>query len=156
MPNHFKTSKTYLCFIAGLLSLLLSTTSYSLTSKSDIPQMIKSGLTAYKAGGPEAAIAEWIKGSPYEGSKDAMSQANVFKQIETFYGKYIDYSPISVITLTPSTKLIYLSMNFDNGPVFAEFMIYKKKKTWILSGKFNFHTEPHKILPESVFNSGKK
>ncbi|MBU2628274.1 MAG: hypothetical protein KKE61_06640 [Proteobacteria bacterium] len=152
MPNYFKTLNIDLILIAGLLLFLLSGNAYSDMSKSDIPQMIKAGLDAYKTGGPEAAIADWIKDSPYEGSKDAMSQANIFKQIESFYGSYIDYNPIAIIYLTPSTRLVYLSMDFDNGPVFAEFMIYKKNKGWILSGKFNFHTEPRKILPESLLD----
>ncbi|MCP4672924.1 MAG: hypothetical protein GY857_16645, partial [Desulfobacula sp.] len=139
MLNYFQKKWIILSFIT-VIFFFLSSSGFCGISKNEIPQLIKSGLAAYKAKGPEAAILEWIKDSPYEGSKDAISQANIFKQVETFYGDYVDFHPIGVINLTPSCKFIYLSMNFESGPVFAKFMVYKTKTNWILSGKFNFHT----------------
>ncbi len=150
MLYYFKPLKIVLIMVAALFLNFLSSNGYCEISKEEIPPIIKSGLAAYKSNGPEAAITAWIKGSPFEGSKDAMSQSNIFKQVETFYGKYIDYQPIAIINLTPTSDLIYISMNFESGPVFCKFLTYKTQSGWILSGKFNFHTEPEQILPPSV------
>ena len=43
-------------------------------------------------------------------------------------------------------------MNFKNGPVYAKLITYKSSKGWLLTGKFNFNTEPEQILPASFFN----
>jgi len=139
-----------LTIILGMVFLLPST-AFCKVSKEEVPQIIKNGLEAYKKNGPEAAVAEWIKGSPYEGSKDALSQANIFKQIESFYGKYVGYRPIGITTLTSATKIYYIEMDFDHGPVYTKLMMYKGKNGWHLSGKFYFNTEPEKILPKSFF-----
>ena len=152
MVAYFRSQRIGFALVTLLFLILLSSTAYCDISKDEIPKIIKSGLSAYKSNGPEAAIAEWIKGSPFEGSKDAMSQANLFKQVETYYGKYMDYQPIAVIKLTPTTKIVYLSMNYETGPVFCKFLIYKTQDSWILSGKFNFHTEPEQVLPEGLLD----
>jgi hypothetical protein len=156
MKPYSNRLRTHIVIVIVLFLILISGSGYCEVTKDEIPPIIKSGLTAYKASGPEAAIIAWIKGSPFDGSKDAMSQANLFKQVETFYGKYLDYTPIAVINLTPTTKIIYLSMNFTSGPVFCKFLVYKiqvqGKDSWILSGKFNFHTEPEQVLPDGCFD----
>jgi hypothetical protein len=158
MMAYFSRLKTDIVIVPILLLILLTGTGYSEVTKDEIPPIIKSGLDAYKSSGPEAAIVNWIKGSPYDGSKEAMGQANLFRQVETFYGKFVDYTPIAIIQLTPTTKIIYLSMNFVSGPVFCKFLVYKTqdKKSWILSGKFNFNTEPEQVLPSTLLNIKKQ
>ena len=156
MKQYCNRLRTDIVIVTVLCLILISGTGYCEVTKDEIPPIIKSGLTAYKSSGPEAAIIAWIKGSPFDGSKDAMSQANLFKQVETFYGKYLDYTPIAIINLTPTTKIIYLSMDFTSGPVFCKFLVYKiqaqDKDNWILSSKFNFNTEPEKVLPDASFD----
>lgn len=52
----------------------------------DLPPVILSGLQAYKDKGPEEAVRIWIKDSPIDGSKAALSQANNLRQVQDFYG----------------------------------------------------------------------
>jgi len=112
-----------------------------------IPEIITNGLTVYKASGAEAALVEWLKGSPVEGQKDALSQSNILKQVETYYGPYKDYSLINIKDITDTAKIVYLQLNYENGPVFAYFVVYKKGGGgWIITS-FQFHTEPMAILP---------
>lgn len=140
-----------------MISVLLSSAAHCETVAIEpIPQIVKDGLMAYKSAGPDAAIKAWIKGSPYENSKEALSQANVFKQIETFYGPYVGYHLIAILPITPSVKMVYFSMNFESGPVFAKFMIYEATKGWYLSGKFNFNTEPEVVLPKWLLRENMK
>jgi hypothetical protein len=115
----------------------------------NVPKIVLSGLDAYKAEGADAAIRAWIKGSPIDGSKDALSQANVLRQIQDFYGSYKTFDIISTRDLSPSIKIIYLALNYEKGPLFAKFVVYQTDQGWILTS-FNFNTKEDLILPASA------
>ncbi len=53
-----------------------------------LPPIIILGLETYKTSGPEEAVRAWIKGSALDGSKDALSQADLLRQIQDYYGTY--------------------------------------------------------------------
>jgi hypothetical protein len=114
----------------------------------DIPPIILSGLDTYKDKGPDEAVKAWIKGSPIEGSKDALSQANSLRQVQDFYGTYRSFDVIEARDLTTKTRILYLVMNYDSGPLFAKFVVYRAEKGWILTS-FNFNTHDE-IIPSSI------
>jgi hypothetical protein len=115
----------------------------------DIPKIILSGFEAYKAEGAEAAISAWIKGSPLEGSKDALSQANILRQIQDFYGPYKSFDLIRSRNLTPNCRIIYVVMNYDKGPLFAKFTVYQSTQGWVLTN-FLFNTKDEVVLPSTL------
>ena len=112
----------------------------------EIPKILLSGMEAYKAEGPEAAIKAWIKGSSIEGSKDALSQANVLRQIQDFYGAFKSFDLISSRNLTPATRVVYLALDYEKGPLFAKFVIYRSDQSWIVVN-FAFNTKEELIIP---------
>jgi hypothetical protein len=118
-------------------------------STDDIPKIVLSGLEAYKAEGAEAAITAWIKGSPIDGSKDALSQANILRQIQDFYGPYKAFDLIRSRILTPNVRVIYLTLNYEKGPLFAKFVVYQNAQGWILTN-FLFNTKEELILPQTL------
>jgi len=103
-------------------------------------------MDAYKTKGPDEAVKTWIKGSPVEGSKEALSQSNNLRQIQDFYGSYQSFDLISMRELSPSVRIYYLAMNFDKGPLFAKFILYRAEQGWILTS-FLFNTSDTAILP---------
>ena len=107
-----------------------------------------SGLDAYKMGGPNAAVTAWIKGSAIEGNKDALGQANVLRQIQLYYGAYKSFELVHTRTISPSTKVIYLVIDFEKGPMFARFDVYKTAQGWILTS-FDFNTKEGQIFPST-------
>jgi hypothetical protein len=113
---------------------------------SEVPKIVLSGLDAYKAEGPEAAVKAWLKGSPLEGSKEALGQANVLRQIEEFYGAYKAFDFIRSRNLSPTTRIIYLTLDYEKGPLFAKFVTYRTEQGWILPS-FTFNTKEESILP---------
>jgi hypothetical protein len=115
----------------------------------DLPKIIVSGLEAYKAEGPEAALKAWIKGSPIDGSKEALAQANILRQIQDFYGVYKSFDVISTRILSPNIRIVYLALNFEKGPLFAKFAVFQTTQGWILT-TFNFNTKDELILPPSL------
>jgi len=135
----------------GLLVLILAQHVRAGTPQPDpdeIPKILLSGFDAYKAEGPEAAIRAWLKGSSIEGSKDALSQANVLRQVQDYYGSYKTFELIQSRNLTPTTRVIYLALNYEKGPLFAKFMVYKTAEGWILVN-FSFNTKEEFIIPKS-------
>ncbi len=118
------------------------------SASDDVPKIIVSGLDAYKSDGPEAAIKAWLKGSSLEGSKEAISQANVLREVQDYYGAYKSFDRISTRTITPSIRVLYLSLNFEKGPLFAKFVVYRAESGWILVN-FVFNTKEELILPST-------
>jgi len=112
----------------------------------DVPKIILSGLEAYKAEGPEAAIKAWLKGSPIEGSKDALTQANNLRQVQDYYGAYKAFDTISSRDLSPTTRIVYLTLNYEKGPLFAKFLVYRTEQGWILVS-FLFNTKDELVIP---------
>jgi hypothetical protein len=114
----------------------------------DIPKIILTGLDAYKAEGAEAAIAAWIKGGPIDGSKDALTQANTLRQVQDYYGSYKTFDVIHTRIITPNTHIIYMTLNYEKGPLFTKFVAYQTAQGWILTS-FTFNTKEDVILPAS-------
>jgi hypothetical protein len=128
-----------------VFSLILSPAAQERGSE-DIPKVLLSGLAAYKAEGPEAAIRAWLKGSALEGSREAMSQANVLRQIQDFYGVYKNYHVVCSRKVAPTTRVFFLSLDFEKGPLFGRFALYDVGDAWVLV-YFDFNTKDHAIIP---------
>src|ERR1700685_4151036 len=85
----------------------------------EVPQIVLSGFGAYRTDGPDAAVAAWIKGSAIEGSKEALGQSNILRQIQLYYGAYKSFEFVHARSVTASTKVIYMVIDFEKGPMFA-------------------------------------
>jgi hypothetical protein len=133
-------------FLFGQLSSAQSSGSSKKNSAEALPPIILSGLEAYKSKGPEEAVRAWIKDSPIDGSKDALSQSNTLRLIQDFYGAYQTFEVVSTRELTPRIRIVYLALDFEKGPLFAKFVIYQSNQQWILTS-FNFNTKEELILP---------
>jgi hypothetical protein len=154
MPNRF-VMKPKVIFAAIFLSLLLNFVSalpaqVNTNRKSDeVPAIVLSGLKAYKDKGADEAVRAWIKGSAIDGSKEALTQANNLRQIEDYYGSYRDFEVVAITDVTPKTRAVYIVLDFEKGPLFAKFVVYRPNESWILVN-FNFNTKEEAILPTAV------
>jgi hypothetical protein len=111
-----------------------------------LPPIVVLGLEAYKSSGPEEAVRAWTKGSAIDGSKDAISQANLLRQIQEFYGAYRAFEIVSTTDLSPKTRVVYLVLDFEKGPLFAKFVVYRSGQGWVLA-YFNFNTKEELVFP---------
>jgi hypothetical protein len=114
-----------------------------------LPQIISSGLEAYKQKGADEAVKAWIKGSPVDGSKEAMSQANNLRRVEDFYGAYRTAQMIGVRPLSKNTQIYYFELDYEKGPLFGKFIVYRSGDGWILTS-FTFNTDPGVIVPTDL------
>ena len=139
------------CFLAfGQLTLQAQTPDSNQKQVSESLQpVILSGLQAYKDKGPEDAVRAWIKDSPLDGNKDALTQANNLRQVQDYYGTYRGYEVIGMRELSAKTRIVYLVLDYDKGPLFAKFVIYHADQGWILTN-FLFNTKEEAVLPTTV------
>jgi hypothetical protein len=114
-----------------------------------LPEIITDGFIAYKEKGPEEAVKVWIRGSPIDGSKDALTQANNLRQVQDYYGAYTSHDVIAIEEPTARTHLIYMIMNYEKGPLFAKFTIFKTDLGWVLIN-FNFNTKDEAVFPAGL------
>lgn len=135
--------------ISPLIALTLVATSGAAAKAAQPPAIIQRGLAAYAEKGAEAALQAWIAGSPLENDKMALSQANLLRQIESFYGSYKDYESIGIKPLGRSTAIHYLVLKYEKGPLFCSFVIYTTAEEEIMH-RFDFNTIPREIMPPAM------
>jgi hypothetical protein len=111
-----------------------------------LPPVIMSGLDGYKTKGAEEAIRLWIKDSPIEGSKEAMTQADTLRQAETLYGAYQWYEIIRTREISPRTLTIDLVLDYERGPLFVRFVVYRSNHRWVMT-YFDFSFREENIFP---------
>lgn len=133
-------------FLAASVSTICKAQTNNSLTVQELPPFISAGLNAYKSKGPDEAVRTWIAKSPLEGNTAALTQANNLRQIQDFYGTYEGYEPVSSRTITTTTKVFYLVLKYEKGPLFAKFVSYETSKGWILTS-FDFNTKEELILP---------
>ncbi|MEW8459677.1 MAG: hypothetical protein AB2653_05155 [Candidatus Thiodiazotropha endolucinida] len=134
--------------IAIILGMILSFSSYA--QDNDATSIVMRGLEAYSKGGATAAVKSWIKDSGLEGSKEALSQANVLRQVEDSYGRYEGYEIIKDQEISDRVHMIIFAMNFNKGPMFGRFQSYRTKSGVWVATEFKFHTEAALVLPSNT------
>ena len=141
-------NRILLVFFLFIPSICLYSTRVFAETK-PLPSIITNALEKYQKEGADQLIPNLLKGSPIEGDKNALSQANLIRQIETFYGKYINAELFKSVSITQSTTMIYFVMNYDKGPLYGSATIFKVNGKEIIP-TFNFHTDIKQIVPSEL------
>lgn len=113
------------------------------------PQIISNALEKYQKEGADHLIPNLLIGSPIEGDKQALSQANLIRQIEAFYGKYQKAELFKIVTITQSTTLIYFVMKYEKGPLYGSATVFNHNGKEVIT-TFNFHTDINNIFPSEI------
>lgn len=115
-------------------------------STGSLPGIVYAGLNAYRNGGPQAAIQAWVKSGPLDGSAEASSDIGALAQLQEAYGAYRSFDIIHSYNLTGRILVIYLALNFEHGPVFSKFVVYRSEATWVVT-ELKFSPDDDAILP---------
>ncbi|MGD9596873.1 MAG: hypothetical protein AB7G76_10855 [Steroidobacteraceae bacterium] len=112
--------------------------------------LLERGIAAYLKADATAALREWVKGGAMEANTQALSQANVLRQIEDFYGKPQGYDLVHESILSSRARTLYFTINYETGLSFGRLTVYRKDDgTWVTTS-FLFHTEAAQIFPASL------
>jgi hypothetical protein len=114
--------------------------------------IVEAGVSAYMKEDASAAIKAWMKGGYLDGNPEILSQANIFKQIEDFFGKPEGFDIISEQPISPRAKIIYFIINMQKGPLFCRFQVYEKRPGGWITNRVDFNTEASKILPGAMID----
>ena len=114
-----------------------------------IPKIISNALEKYQKEGADHLIPNLLIGSPIEGDKSALSQANLIRQIEAFYGKYLKTDLFNTVSITPGTTLVYFVMKYEKGPLYGSATVFNSDGKDVIT-TFNFHTEIQQIIPSEL------
>ena len=111
-----------------------------------LPPVVLTGLDGYKSKGAEEAIRLWVRDSPLEGSPEAATQVTVLRQAEQFYGAYQWYEIVRMREISPRSMVVYLVLDYERGPLFARFTVYRANHRWIMT-YFDFNTREENLFP---------
>jgi hypothetical protein len=100
----------------------------------NIPKIVQAGLDAYKTGGPDEAVRVWVRGSALEGSKDVGNCLTTLHQTQDLYGNFRGYELIGIRVVSSTSYVVYMTLDYDRGPLFAKFRVYRTGLGSILTG----------------------
>lgn len=113
-------------------------------------QLVERGMSVYSKEGADAGIKAWLKGSSLETNTQALTQANMLRQIEDFYGKPESIEIIRENQITPRTYVALVAINYSKGALFGRMQAFQTKGgDWVLT-EFRFHTDASMIFPSDV------
>ena len=113
---------------------------------SPVPAVLQAGFTLYSSGGADAAVLAWRKGGPLEGDGRAAEQTDGLKQMEHPLGNYKSFEMIETREIGKTSRILFCSLNFGRGAVFASFQMYRATKDWVVQD-MEFDTKPEAIMP---------
>lgn len=131
-----------------MLLLALTLTGCSAHAQ-DMSSVLTQTLKVYSDKGADAYLEAVLKGGPMEGSKDALSQANMLHTIESYYGSYQSFEVIREVKAGSQARFVYYVLNYEHGPLFGRATGYKHGDTWRIVN-FKFHTEAQQIWPDGL------
>jgi hypothetical protein len=142
--------KALLVRISGILLLLHAATIAALAQESAVPEIVSKGFADFQKNGALAAVNTWLSGSAREVDDDALDAATGrINQVQGVYGRILGNELIRVVTLSPSTRRIYMVVKFEKGAAWMSFDCYKPKSEWIIPS-FDFYTRANLILPPNI------
>jgi hypothetical protein len=115
--------------------------------EAEVPKIITLGFNAYKFGGPVGAIKAWVKDGPLDGDQDVLSEAVRLSQAQTSFGSYRYFEVASRRAISPSAQIIYLTLAYERGPLFAKFSIFHTDQGWVVTA-FDLSPRQKDIFPD--------
>jgi hypothetical protein len=138
--------------IALLLAAVLSTSALAAPDVSSLPPIVRSGLTAYKADGAQAAITAWMISSPIALGEQPQHEVRALQHFEGQFGAYQDFHLVRIVTISPTTQMIYIQLDYLKGPAFGKFLVYQAKGMWSVVN-FGFSADPEAAWNFSLFSA---
>ena len=139
---------------AGALTQRRGESNAAANTAAPLPRILYLGLEAYRAEGPQSAMRAWVKNGPLDGTDLAANQANALEGAQAPYGVYRSYDVIRSQDLTPASRMYFISIDYDRGPLFLRFLVYRVNTSvdWIVTG-VDFDARPERVLPEASYPS---
>jgi hypothetical protein len=138
--------------MALLLAAALSTCGFA-ADAGRLPAIIRGGFTTYKADGAQAAVNAWMVGSPIAMGEQPDREVRSLHQFENRFGAYQDFHVVRIVALSPTTQMIYVQLDYANGPAFGKFLAYQARENVWNVINFSFGADPEVLWGTSLYGT---
>lgn len=108
------------------------------------------GFATYQKDGALAAVNAWFTGSARESDGGIQDDAVArLGRVQGWLGPMTGYELIRSVTLSRSTRRVYMVVKFEKGVAWMAFDCYLPEKDWIVT-RFEFNTHATQILPPNI------
>lgn len=147
MKTLTRLAEFVLVSIFGVILFFGSVAASAADSNPVLPSVIQAGFDSWaKGGGVEGAIYLWQKGGLLEGSNRAADASGRLQRASQNLGSYVGCEQLRTDSIGKSSLVLYLSLNFQRGAVYARFLLYHTDKSWVVQD-MDFSTHPEAIMP---------
>lgn len=153
MRNNTSRGWLLLAVIFGFLSLTLCFQGAAGEADASIPSIIRRGFECFQKGRPAQGVDAWKEGGMVGEEFKSVSHGVYFQQAERTLGKYVSYEWVATKMIGKSSKVVYLAINYEQGAVYARFLVYRTDKDWVVQN-MNFNTRPEALMPWLAFEEG--
>lgn len=109
-----------------------------------IPPIITAGLDSYRSAGLDQALRAWLRNSPLHWTPAIAAPLHAAQEQ---YGNFVSWDVIDVRELSPTTQIVYLVLNYQQGPAFEKFVAYQAEQPgWVVTD-LKFSLDADSILP---------
>ena len=119
-----------------------------------VPAVIQNGFKLWSLNHRSSwAFDAWKMGGLMEKDPKTDTLSRYFSRIEQSLGNFKTYEVVDSKRVGLSSGVLYLSINFDRGVMFARFMIYKTDEDWVVQN-MDFSPRPEAMMPWLAFEGG--
>lgn len=137
-------SRRWLIGAAVILSLAAALPAPAQNPSPGVPPVITAGLDAYRNVGIDQAFRAWLRNSPLHWDPSIAAPLHAAQEE---FGVFQSWDVIAVRGLAPRTRIVYLILDYQDGPVFAKFTTYEtEQQGWIVTS-LKFSQEEDAVLP---------
>ena len=113
------------------------------------PDVIKRGFDDYRTHGSKRALETWARYGIMQNSEAVKNYIRELAIVDKQYGRFRGHHITGMDELSPNTFIVYATIEFDRGPLFARFLAYNGiYRSTVVDMKFNIL--PEGILPDAL------
>ncbi|MFZ5569459.1 MAG: hypothetical protein ACOZF0_03585 [Thermodesulfobacteriota bacterium] len=127
-----RSAAAFLLFLGALLCLHDDRPAMAAGKEEAVPRYILNGLQTYRREGYEAAVAVWLKDSPWANATLMVSRIAYFKNIEKLYGRYQGYQIVTTQE-TRTSQMTYVRFIYEKNSGYGMFLSTMRNNAWVLS-----------------------
>ncbi len=117
---------------------------------SNVPGIVSKGFDTYRRDGALAAVNVWFTGSVRENDDSSQDDAvSRLDRVQGVLGRVYGFEPVRTVTLSRSTRRVYVAVKFEKGVAWMSFDCYLPDKEWIIT-RFDFNTNANIVLPPNI------
>jgi hypothetical protein len=116
-----------------------------------VPAIIQDGFQVWtKKQNASYVFDVWKKGGLLEDNSKPESLSSYFARADRTVGNYKSFEVVDGKTISPSSKIVYLAINFERAAIYGRFLLYRTDKDWVIQN-MDFSVRPEAVMQWLAF-----